>query len=603
MANDDAYSVDKGATLDVVAPGVLDNDSDADGNPLTAIKVSDPIHGSLTLNADGSFSYTHDGSESASDNFTYQANDGFEDSNIATVNITTNGEAIIIDHNCTEITQIPEWAIVLAKNNLHIGYGHTSHGSQITDGMMGLVDFANSGGKELSLPEDIFAWNNGGTDGALDLEEGSGYSAGWLAGDCGSYGQWEIETREYLDDPSHSDVNVIIWSWCGQVDNKYASGTLDREYLTPMTQLEADYPDVTFVYMTGHVDHWDDANNKAANQMIRDFCIANGKVLYDFADIESYDPDGTCFEFPDDNCNYYNSADNTTSLGNWAMEWQDSHTQDVDWYNCSAAHTEPLNANQKAYAAWWLWARLGGWDATSTNQPPVLTTIGDKYVNEGQLLEFTVSATDPDEDDLTYSVSNLPPGANFTSSTGNFSWTPTEDQSGIYPNICFVVSDGTLTDSECISITVHDVHYVSISGNDNNTGTLSQPWRTITYAASQVQPGDTVYVRGGTYNEQVIIDSDGNADNWITFINYLGETPIIDGSFLDLSLDGLVRIGDANYIVFDGFYVTNSDNFGVYIFQCDHIIVQNSTTNNSGLFCIGVNESSEVWLTNITNDG
>jgi hypothetical protein len=162
---------------------------------------------------------------------------------------------IIIDHNCTDITQIPQMAIEQAKSNLHIAYGHTSHGSQLTSGMTGLVAFANGGGLGLSLPTDIFNWNNGGNGGALDLEEGDGYGSGWMDHDCGYYPNWVNETREYLDDPSHGDVNVIIWSWCGQVDNKYAAGTLESEYLTPMTQLEAEYPSVTFVYMTGHVDH------------------------------------------------------------------------------------------------------------------------------------------------------------------------------------------------------------------------------------------------------------------------------------------------------------------------------------------------------------
>ena len=55
-------------------------------------------------------------------------------------------EAIIIDHTCTDITQIPQWAIEQAKITLHIAYGHTSHGSQLTDGMTGLVNFANGGG-------------------------------------------------------------------------------------------------------------------------------------------------------------------------------------------------------------------------------------------------------------------------------------------------------------------------------------------------------------------------------------------------------------------------------------------------------------------------
>lgn len=266
-------------------------------------------------------------------------------------------EPLIIDHTCTDITQIPESAIVQTKESLHIAYGHTSHGSQITTGMSGLVAFANGGSKGLSLPEDIFSWNNGGTDGALDLHD---YAMG---GDVGYYPDWVNNTRNYLEDPENADVNVVMWSWCGQVDGKYASNSLLSEYINPMSQFEEDYPNVTFVYMTGHVDHSDDANNKAANQIIRKYCIANNKVLYDFADIESHDPNGTYFPFPHDNCNYYASRTGE-QLGNWAEEWQNSHIVDVDWYDCSSAHSRPLNANQKAYAAWWLFARLGGWLGT-----------------------------------------------------------------------------------------------------------------------------------------------------------------------------------------------------------------------------------------------
>ena len=74
-------------------------------------------------------------------------------------------EPIIVDHTCTDITFIPQSAIEAAKANLHIAYGHTSHGSQITTGMAGLVGFANGGGLGLALPADIFDWNNGGTGG------------------------------------------------------------------------------------------------------------------------------------------------------------------------------------------------------------------------------------------------------------------------------------------------------------------------------------------------------------------------------------------------------------------------------------------------------
>jgi hypothetical protein len=272
--------------------------------------------------------------------------------------------ALIIDHTCVDITQIPESAILTAKDSLHIAYGHTSHGRQIvTEGMAGLVDFANNGGKGLSLPDSIFAWNNGGTGGALDLHD---YA---MSGDVGYYPDWVNETRTYLDNPSNSDVNVIMWSWCGQVDSKYAGGVLWDEYLGPMTQLEIDYPDVTFIYMTGHVDIYDDANNKAANDSIRSYCRNNDKVLFDFADFDRHDPDGTYYEFVHDNCDYYDAVGGT-HLGNWALEWQESHTEGVDWYDCGAAHSQSLNANQKAYGAWWMWARLAGWGPAGVSENP-----------------------------------------------------------------------------------------------------------------------------------------------------------------------------------------------------------------------------------------
>lgn len=87
----DAYSVNEGATLNVIAAlGLLANDTDADGNALTAIKVSDPANGTLTLNPDGSFTYIHDGSETTTDSFTYKVNDGTIDGNGVLVTITIN---------------------------------------------------------------------------------------------------------------------------------------------------------------------------------------------------------------------------------------------------------------------------------------------------------------------------------------------------------------------------------------------------------------------------------------------------------------------------------------------------------------------------------
>ncbi len=262
-----------------------------------------------------------------------------------------------IDHHCVDITQIPQSWIEAAKNDLHIVYGHTSHGSQITTGMSGLVEFANNGGKGLSLPENIFAYNNGGTGGTLDLRDGV------MVGDVGYYPQWVNETREYLDDPANSDINLVMWSWCGQASGR-TEETMLSTYLIPMTELENDYPNVAFVYMTGHLDGSGLTGNlHLRNEQIREYCRENDKILYDFADIETYDPDGNYYgdKIPNDACDY-DSDGNGNRDSNWATAWQNSHTIGEEWYNCSAAHSESLNANQKAYAAWWLWAWLGGWD-------------------------------------------------------------------------------------------------------------------------------------------------------------------------------------------------------------------------------------------------
>lgn len=88
VALNDAYSTKANTAVTIVAPGVLGNDTDADGNPLTAVKVSGPSHGTLTLNPNGSFLYTPANGYVGSDSFTYKANDGAVDSNLATVTIT-----------------------------------------------------------------------------------------------------------------------------------------------------------------------------------------------------------------------------------------------------------------------------------------------------------------------------------------------------------------------------------------------------------------------------------------------------------------------------------------------------------------------------------
>jgi hypothetical protein len=259
------------------------------------------------------------------------------------------GAALIIDHTCCDIDQVPPVWVEQAKADLRLCYGHTSHGSQLVSGMTVLENDAGYG--------DLFAFNTSGAiePGVLSLDDNT------PSGDLGNPDRttWASRTRAHLDGAG-SDRNVVIWSWCGQADTSAANIDL---YLGLMDQLEQDYPGVTFVYMTGHLNGTGEEGNLfQCNNQIRAFCQANDKVLFDFADIESYDPDGEYFRdrYANDNCDY--------AGGNWAVEWCAANPGECA--SCSCAHSQCLNCQQKGKAVWWMLACLAGWE------PEGLATVG-----------------------------------------------------------------------------------------------------------------------------------------------------------------------------------------------------------------------------------
>jgi len=262
----------------------------------------------------------------------------------------------IIDHTCTDLDRVPAEWITAAKRDLRVAYGHTSHGSQIVTGMEalrgsrgGLFDFTSAWGP--SEPG-VFLVDTG-FDGASDLGSPDRTS-------------WARATRRLLSSAAGQDRNVIIWSWCGQVDG---STEEIRLYLDQMAALEGDYPDVRFVYMTGHLNGTGEAGNvNQRNEQIRAYCRANERVLFDFADIESWDPDGQTNYMllgADDGCGYSRGG----AQHNWATEWVAAHPGHQLAQSASVcgscAHSEPLNCILKARAFWWMMARLAGWDGPS----------------------------------------------------------------------------------------------------------------------------------------------------------------------------------------------------------------------------------------------
>jgi VCBS repeat-containing protein len=91
FANDDNYNRTQGSGLTVPAPGVLQNDTDPSGQPLTATPVSAPQHGDVTLNPDGSFTYSpQNPASTTTDTFEYKATNGAQESNVAKVTISVS---------------------------------------------------------------------------------------------------------------------------------------------------------------------------------------------------------------------------------------------------------------------------------------------------------------------------------------------------------------------------------------------------------------------------------------------------------------------------------------------------------------------------------
>ena len=292
---------------------------------------------------------------------------------------TKSRQSIIIDHTCTQISQIPLDQINAAKQNLVIAYGHTSHGSQLITGMDGLDNFMSAKGYNSGT----FSYSGNGDNNSLQLRDCPFAGAEDLGNPDRS--SWAAATRNYLNE--HTEVNVIMWSWCGQAG--WASNDEIDLYLSLMNELETDFPNVSFVYMTGHLDGTgENGQLNQNNQRIRDFCKNNNKILYDFADIESFDPDGETnymLLYANDNCDYTTKENEDR---NWATDWQNSHTEGVDWYGCSAAHSQALVGNLKAYAAWWLFARLAGWDneqTTKAKQIKVAPTDAKAYVSRNAI--------------------------------------------------------------------------------------------------------------------------------------------------------------------------------------------------------------------------
>jgi len=154
------------------------------------------------------------------------------------------------------------------------------------------------------------------------------------------------------------------------------------------------------------------------------------------------------------------------------------------------------------------------------------------------------------------------------------------------------------------------IYYVSPSGNDGSVGSLSQPWKTIGKAASVAISGDVVYIRGGVYYEWIEFSRSGTSTLPITFTNYPGEVPIIDGNnhtIPGVEYGPLLKVS-GSYITISGLEVRYSRGMGVVLIGEHNVADQINSHHNkqNGILITGdygIVQNSKVWNNCLSNIG
>jgi hypothetical protein len=189
-------------------------------------------------------------------------------------------------------------------------------------------------------------------------------------------------TRNFLDDPDNAEVNVVMWSWCSitghNVTENYLPGmqALIDEYSPGGSKIgtgdaQREQP-VVFIFMTGHAEAGNNIGaGKPANQadVILDYCRDHKFLCLDYYSIDTHDMNGNYWSDAGDN------GDSDDYGGNFYETWQRDNEQGADYYQNRVSpggsvsygehNTQHITANRKAFAMWWLLARIAGWNGES----------------------------------------------------------------------------------------------------------------------------------------------------------------------------------------------------------------------------------------------
>jgi len=251
--------------------------------------------------------------------------------------------ALVVDHtSVAAFDRIPaQWLEAAKQLTLH--YVHASHGGQIISGI-----------EALELVDPTYSVAIGFYSTVILPPQENPPALRIYRNTLDPTGYWSTPLgRELTREAATTDLfDFSMFSWCGEQSGNDAATV--QQYLDTLDAFESEFPAMRFIYMTGHTDGTDTPSTpntlKYNNNLVKQYVVNNNKVLFDFADIESYDPAG----------NYY--VNNSEGYCTWCEDWCNSHPDDCTNLASSCAHTHPYICKLKAKAFWYMMARLAGWD-------------------------------------------------------------------------------------------------------------------------------------------------------------------------------------------------------------------------------------------------
>ena len=468
IASNDFYKTDKEMLLSVSNRGVLANDNDADtpATSLTASVVTGPSHAaSFTFNADGTFEYTPVPNFIGTDSFSYKANDGANESNIAMVTVAVLAlNNFPVAENDTESAGEDTLLSVPSPGVLgnDIGGSSSSLTAALVNGPIRALSFTLNGDGSFSyIPAPDF---NGVDSFAYRLFDGSRYSNVAMAtieviavNDVPIAQGQTVSTNEdtpkiitlsasdidsanltftVVTGPTHGSLGIVGSPSCtlqgqGSVCTANVSYTPAANYHGPdsfsfsVTDGQTSSSPVTVSITVNTANDAPTANSGGPY-------TGNVGVPIQFIG-SGFDPDGDSLTFT------WNFGDGVTAnVANPVRAYSAPGT-----YIATLTVTDPFGASGTA-------------QTTATIQGGlILNPIGNKVVNLGETLKFTVNATNSNGGPVSLFVSPLPlPNhANFNSATGVFTFTPDMLQVGSY-QLTFTALSGQTSASETITITV-----------------------------------------------------------------------------------------------------------------------------------------------------